>query len=290
MTSVAETRLPFGPASNRWLSSLRTDGKSPLTIDCYSRDLRDVAAALQVRDTRQLAKVDQTALDKMAHDWTCAGVSPATRYRRLCALRSFARFLTASVGISCGGILAAQLPSVERLPRPIPSDGQMDDLLSWCSIAEGDWESLRDDAINLLMNDAGLSAAEAVALDLGDIGKSAVNVRSTTFTPRTVAITDRVKSALEQYRSTVLYPLALNGPLFVNRSGTRISVRTVQVRFRDRVRLLGIVGVIGPSSLRCRCGTKLAAQSGSSDIVASVLGLHPLSTHRLFNRSGGTEI
>ncbi|WP_262048119.1 tyrosine recombinase XerC [Bradyrhizobium sp. Bra78] len=284
------SRLPFAPASDRWLSALKADGKSPHTVDCYSRDLRDVAAMLQIGEARQLAKVDQNALDKMSNDWKCAGVSPATRYRRLCALRSFARFLTVSEGLPCAGVLAAQLPSLDRMPRRLPPDDQMDDLLSSFDGAVDDWEALRDHAINLLMNDAGLSASEAVALDLGDVGASVVTVRSTTFAPRTVAITDRAKGAVKQYRSTVPFRLTMNGPLFVNRRGTRISVRTVQVRFRNRVRLLGMVGVTGPGSLRCRCGTKLAAQSGSSDIVASVLGIHPLSTHRLFNRSGGTEI
>ncbi|WP_461326318.1 site-specific integrase [Bradyrhizobium diazoefficiens] len=165
----------------------------------------------------------------------------------------------------------------------------MDDLLSSRSTAADDWEALRDGAINLLMNDAGLSAAEVVALDLGDIGRSVVTVRSTAFAPRTVALTDRAIAAVTKYRSTAPFRLTLRGPLFINRRGTRISVRTVQVRFRSLIRLLGIVGVTGPGSLRSRCGTKLAAQSGSSDIVASVLGLHPLSTHRLFNRSGGRE-
>jgi integrase/recombinase XerC len=284
------SRLPFNPASDHWLSTLSAEGKSPSTIDCYARDLRDVAAALQSGETGRLAKIDQQVLDKVSHDWKSAGISPATRYRRLCALRSFARFLTVSGGIPCGGILAAQLPSADRVPRAIPSDGQMNDLLSSCSTAEDDWEGFRDDAINLLMNDAGLSAAEAVALDLGDIGKSVVTVRTTTFAPRTIATSDRAKSAVEHYCSAAPFHLTLNGPLFVNRRGTRISVRTVQVRFRNRLRLLGIAGVIGPGSLRSRCGTKLAAQAGSPDIVALTLGLHPLSAHRFFNPSGGTEI
>ena len=274
--------LPFQPDCADWLNSLLADGRSASTIDCYGRDLRDLASALGSDRTDALASVDQRTLNGIAATWGTDGASPTTVYRRLSALRGFALFLTRSGRMRCGSILAAAMPEAKRTRRPILTDQQTADLLSEDLFAVDDWADRRDLAMLALGADGALTAAEMAALNRQDLGANSVCVRASCFRPRVTGVSEASRSAIDVYLGEVPFDLAFDGPLFVNQRGARMSVRTIQVRFCYRARRLGIIGPHGPGSLRTRCGDRLATEGQSPALIAAALGLHPLSAFRFF--------
>lgn len=243
-------QMPFQPDSANWLGLMREAGRSDSTIDCYGRDLRNVASALGSDKTDVLASVDQRALDGIATAWGAQDASSTTVYRRLSALRGFAHFLTKSGRAHCGSILAATMPEAKRTRRPVLSDQQAAEILSADLAAVDDWTGRRDLAMFALGADGALAAAEIAALNREGLGANSVCVRTTCFRPRTAGVSRASRSAIDAYLGEVPFDLAFDGPLFVNRRGARVSVRTIQLRFGSRARRLGIIGPYGPGSLR----------------------------------------
>jgi integrase/recombinase XerC len=103
--------LPFVPESDKWVQELKVSGKSDLTVECYSRDLRDVAQAIGGNRTSDLLLLYQTAIDAMALTWSDQGTSVATAIRRSSALRGFAVHLGRERCQDLSQLLSAKFPS-----------------------------------------------------------------------------------------------------------------------------------------------------------------------------------
>jgi integrase/recombinase XerC len=278
--------LPFLPDSADWLDAMHGEGRSSSTIECYGRDLRDVSAALGSIDVAVMATLDQDCVDRVAAIWDVKGASSTTVYRRFSALRGFAQFLIRHRGMDCGRLLAANFPALHRVRLPGFSEQEAAALVDASLIAAGDWVGRRDAAIFAVQSESALTTAEVVALNREDIGTHAISIRNTAFAPRVAAFSDRPRAAVSGYLLAVPFDISFDGPLFVNERGTRISVRTVQLRFRHRARTVGIPPGRGPGSLRTGTGTLLASSGNSPAVVAEALGLHAISAFRFFNLEG----
>lgn len=91
-------------------------GASPNTLEAYRRDLFDFSAFLarRCRDVRSAGRADVTAyLEQLGRD----GLSPASRARRLSAVRQLYKFLAADGVIAENPAEGAKAP---KLGRPLP--------------------------------------------------------------------------------------------------------------------------------------------------------------------------
>ena len=286
MTSGAQTGAEFVGFLEAWLESLYSAGRSRITVECYRRDLGDfkrVAGRLSKRGNIDMKLVGQEQLDLIASAWKAEAASPQTIARRLSALRGFARFLMATGRTDCARLMAARVAGAERTRRPVLSDQQASEILSADLAAIDDWTGRRDLAMFAVGADGALATAEIAALNREDLDADSVCVRTTCFRPRMAGLSRASRSAIDAYLAEVPFDLPFDGPLFVNRRGTRVSVRTIQLRFGSRARRLGIIGSYGPGSLRAHCADRLAMEGQSSALIAAALGLHPLSALRFFS-------
>ena len=276
---------PFGRHGTAWISRLRAEGRSASTIDCYSRDLRDIAIILNTQDVAVLGCVDQAEIDRVAETWSSSGASPGTVARRFSALRQFSLFLSRNGDVDCCRALAVDFPAHRRPPPRHVHNDEVCDFVSLAATDMEDWMSMRDTAIFTIQADSGLTTSEAVSLDRCNVSGATIEVRETVFRKRAVGLSERGRLSLDGYLETVPFELASDGPLFVNARGSRVSVRTMQGRYRHRAATIG-AGEVSGSSLRRNAGRTLALQGYAPDTIALALGLHPLSVFRFFEIEG----
>jgi site-specific recombinase XerC len=128
MTSGAQTGAEFVGFLEAWLESLSSAGHSPITVECYRRDLADfkrIACRLSNRGNIDMKLVGQEQLDLIVSAWKAEAASTQTIVRRFSALRGFARCLIATGRMDCSRLLAAKVAGSERTRRPLFSEQEM---------------------------------------------------------------------------------------------------------------------------------------------------------------------
>jgi integrase/recombinase XerC len=277
----------FAPESNVWLASLRGDCKSSGTLDCYERDLRVVGDALEHLNgrrpvARDLAAVDQSAVDKFAELWFAEPVGVPTVLRRFAALRGFARYLSTKAGLDCSRLLSADLPTMVHGPRKTLEDQDVA-AISQASVGKDiSWLVLRNSAMFAVQASAAVTTAELVALNIGDLCAGSITVTNSRLLPRPAAISAAAESAVSSYLDANPFTVRRESPLFLNCRGGRVTARSVQVCFRQRRRELGIQMHAGPMALRHSVGYRLAEDGHSLETVAQILGVRPSTAARYF--------
>jgi integrase/recombinase XerC len=275
--------VPFAPASQTWLRELKEAGKSGSTLDCYARDLRDVAEATGRRATQSLTLLDQGAVDAIAGKWLDAGASAATVGRRFSALRGFAAHLVRQHGMDLGLLLSADFPTAPKGKRPPVGESEIGLLLS--EDLEETWRDVRDSAMFAVQASAGLTPTEAVALDVGDVDLDdrLVRIVETHLAPRVVGLSDRSRDLIRQYFGALPFSLATSEPLFVTSARKRLNVRTAQLSFRRRRTRLGVSDNATLMGLRHALAARLANDGGSPDLLAFALGILRSTAVRYFD-------
>jgi integrase/recombinase XerC len=273
--------LPFVPESNKWMEELKASGKSDLTVECYARDLCDVAQAIGGSRASDLLLLDQTAVDAIALTWSDKGANPATASRRFSALRGFATHLVREDGLDLSRLLSARFPVAQKGKRPAVAESEINCLLSDDQC--GSWRSLRDTALFAIQSSSGLTPAEAISLDVGnvDLDNRTVVVRETHLAQRVAGLSKQSEALIRQYLAGLPFPLARADPLFVTSLRKRLNVRTVQLSFRRRRLRLGISENASMMGLRHALGAKLA-EDGSPALLASALGVSHTTVTRYF--------
>jgi integrase/recombinase XerC len=274
--------LPFVPESNKWMEELKASGKSDLTVECYSRDLRDVAQAIGGSRTSDLLLLDQAAIDAMALTWSDEGTGPATASRRFSALRGFGSHLVREDGLDLSRLLSARFPSAQKGKRPAVAESEINCLLS--DDQQDSWRGLRDTALFAIQSSSGLTTAEAITLDVGDVDLDSriVVVRETHLAQRVAGLSEQSEFLIRQYLAALPFPLERADPLFVTSLRKRLNVRTVQLSFRRRRLRLGISENASMMGLRHALGAKLA-EDGSPALLASALGVCRTTVTRYFD-------
>lgn len=275
--------MPFKPASENWLRELAAAGKADSTLDCYARDLRDLAQAWGLRETRWLPSLDQAAIDAVAKTWREAGVCDATAIRRFSALRGFAAYLARERRMDLSALLTADFPTAPKRTRPPVQENEIDLLLA--DPPQEDWRDVRDSAMFAVQSGSGLTPAETVKLDVGhvDLVHRAVRVVDTHLTPRIVGLSDRSRDLIGEYLGALPFALAETEPLFVTSKRARLNVRSAQVSFRRRRMRLGVSDEATLMGLRHASAARLVNDGGSPDLLASALGVLRSTAARYFD-------
>jgi site-specific recombinase XerD len=283
---VAELR--FRPESLRWFTRLTEEGKASRTLDCYARDLRDVARAVECLNlgsacVATLASLRQAQIDEISAFFTAEGASNGTVLRRFAALRGFARFLSVDEGVDCRHVLWATLPPVVRGRSPSITP---DDLVTFLSVpADGGWVHVRNAAIFKLQASTGLTTSEIISLDIPASGAklSILSVLHTHLDARAVAPASDAIRTVDEYMTQAPFELKPGSPLFVNARGGRLSSRSVQLAFRALANSLAISVETGPMCLRQAFGKQLAAAGHPPAAVAILMGVSLPSVARYFS-------
>jgi integrase/recombinase XerC len=147
----------------------------------------------------------------------------------------------------------------------------------------------RDTAIVELLYASGLRVSELVGLDLRDVDRAGLTVRvlGKGGKERIVpfgAAADRALRALLGERGVAA------GPLFLNRRGGRLTVRSVHTIVRGRAAAVGIGRRVSPHTLRHTFATHLLDSGADLRMIQELLGHSRLSTTQRYTHVGSDRL
>jgi integrase/recombinase XerC len=210
----------------------------------------------------------------------------ATIARRLAAVRSFFRYLRRQNVVTANPAEALRGPRQEhRLPHFL-TEADLDRLLE--TPQSKDRLALRDRAILETLYSAGLRVSELTGLNVEDLdldGGSAV-IRGKGKRERLVLLGKHSQRAirrwLEARQAASAQATPLQGAVFLNKNGTRLSVRSVGRLVAKYLMQAGLDPRTSPHTLRHSFATHLLDRGADIRSVQELLGHQSLATTQVY--------
>jgi site-specific recombinase XerD len=199
----------FGGLLDSFILELEAEGKSPKTVENYSRAVVAFARWLHAHD--QADDVTTVRADDV-RGWLVSlkgNVSPSTEYRNYSGCRQFFGWCVREGELDVSPMMNVRPPKVPEPRTEMLTAEQMRALLAGC--AGRDFVSRRDRAVIMLLADTGMRRAELAGLRLDDVDlrTRVAYVVGKGRRPRTVPFGARTAQALDRYvRVRRLNPLS----------------------------------------------------------------------------------
>lgn len=213
-----------------------------------------------------------------------SGYSKATIARKLASLRSFYRFLVKVGTLETSPVSAIRTPKLSRgLPKYLEIS-QIDALFR-----APDTSTLlgaRDLAILETIYTAGLRISEAIGLNIEDLDEfeGALRIKGKGKKERLAPLGTKARNAIDDYlkfrRRDGRFPLT--DAMFINRTGKRISARSVRRKLNKYMQLAGIPLNISPHTLRHSFATHMLNAGADLRSVQEMLGHENLATTQIY--------
>lgn len=298
---IARSTLPAesgGPeaVADRFLSHMADERRmSPHTVKAYAEDLGAFLSFLEGRSEahRFPHHIDRLVLRAFMAEQTQKGLSKRSLARRLSALRSCYKFLLKRKQIETNPLDGIRSP---KLGRPLPkylNEADVRTLLE--SVAGAHWRDLRDRAILELLYGAGVRVSELAGANLEDLDleRGLIRVRGKGKKERLLPMGRQATGALagwflrrpEAARGRAGSPAAQKGgqaPVFVNKFGSRLDVRSVRRLLDKRLADAGLPPGSSPHTLRHSYATHLLDRGADLRSVQELLGHSSLSTTQVY--------
>jgi integrase/recombinase XerC len=204
--------------------------------------------------------------------------------RKIATLRSFFKYL---VREGMAPFNPAEMVQAPRGEKYLPTFLPVDEIFSLMKAPfRDDWAGFRDRAVLELLYSTGIRAGELIALHVRDVDFAAglLKVRGKGKKERWVPVgapaMDALRRYLEKRRETrkEKNEAAYGSPLFINRSGSGLTTRTIGRLVDKYVILSGVNRKIGPHSLRHSFATHLMDAGADLRVIQEMLGHESLST------------
>jgi integrase/recombinase XerC len=201
----------------------------------------------------------------------------STLCRRLSAIRSFIRYLRTQEWISRDvGVLVPTPKSQRNLPRFLKVEEAIE------LVESPDLSTLlgrRDRALFEVLYGCGLRVGEAVRLNFSDIDlkEGWVRIMGKGEKERMAPLGQPAIQALKAYFLDRTYPF-LDGPVFINFLGTRLSARSVARILAKHLVRIASAQSLSPHGLRHSFATHLLAAGADLRTIQELLGHARLST------------
>jgi site-specific recombinase XerD len=280
----------WGDALRRFDRELRRRGAAERTRRAYGTDVGELAT-WAIAQSMGPADVDYRTLRRWAARLSDRGSAPSTTARKLASVRSFFRTLVEHGEL---GSNPADLLPAPKQPQPLPRTLKPDDVASLLdSIPASTPLELRDRALFELAYACGLRAEELVDLDVGSIDFDDEQVRvegkggKTRFVPAGEQALEAIGRWLERGRPGLAGTLGApreDGPLFLSKSGRRLSTSDVRRRLRTWARHAASQGAVHPHALRHSFATHLLDGGADLRAIQELLGHSSISTTQVYTR------
>jgi integrase/recombinase XerC len=205
---------------------------------------------------------------------------------QLSALRSFYQFLLIRNVIDTNVIKGIDIPKQEKQLPKFFTHSQVETLLGKPakSIRQKQapaWMASRDEAIFELFYSSGLRLAELVKLEVRDLDPISETVRifGKGAKERICPVGQPALEAISRYRHKAGVH---SGPLFINKSHSRLSARSVWLAMKKYLRECGLPADMSPHKLRHSFATHLLDNGADLRSVQSLLGHASLSTTQIY--------
>jgi len=250
------------------------------TITNYTIDLKAFALFLGEKD---ISSVDHFTLRKYLAEMRAKSFSKRTVARKLASLRTFFKFLYREGYLKTNPITAILTPKLDK-KLPVFLDVAKVERLVQCP-SQDTTAGLRDRALLETMYSSGLRVSELVGLDESDVDFIAgvIKVLGKGSKERIVPIGEPALRAIRKYAGERdKGKVRDKDAVFLNKSGRRITDRSIRRIVDKYIRACSIVEHISPHSLRHSFATHLLDRGADLRSVQELLGHMNLSTTQIY--------
>ena len=261
---------------------LQVSDLSENTRSAYKHDLYMLTDFLNNREIKSWKNVDIPEIRAYISSRHRQGISGRSLQRSLSSFRRFFNFLI-DEGLHESN--PADVIKAPKSPRKLPKVLNTDEANSLLEIKSEDPLARRDLAMMELMYSSGLRVSELVALDMGDIDlhTAQVHVTGKGNKQRIVPVGTKAIAAIRNWlplRQEYLKDRSV--AIFLSRNGKRISVRSIQQRFRHWGIKQKLDSTVHPHMLRHSFASHLLESSGDLRAVQELLGHSDISTTQVY--------
>jgi integrase/recombinase XerC len=252
------------------------------TTKSYQRDLKKLCLFLESLNIKDYTDVSMDICSAWIGDLFSQNNNPRSIQRHLSSAKGFFRFLKKNNLIDVSPFELVTAPkSASNLPEVLtPED--VEQLLNFkpSSLIE-----IRDLAIVEMMYSSGLRVSETVNINVTDFeeGMSFLRVLGKGSKTRLVPIGRFAISAINNWLSERDKIVSNTDALFLNSKGTRLTVRSVQLRLKKMALKQGLPP-IHPHMLRHSFATHMLESSGDLRTIQELLGHSSLSTTQIYTK------
>lgn len=217
---------------------------------------------------------------QMRHD----NISSRSIRRRLSAIRGFFAYLLTQGEISENYALGIKTP---KLTPKLPEVLSYEQVLQLLSPRDNTWQELRDVAMIEVIYSCGLRVSELVGLNTEEVDLKGgfVQVLGKGQRLRHVPLGESAIAALNTYLKN-----HQKSALFVNKSGERIGVRSVQNMIKKRAQLVGIQISVHPHLLRHAAATHFLQSSHDLRSTQEFLGHQSIKSTQVYTHLDFLEL
>ncbi len=280
----------------RYLDYLTAErGFSPYTIRNYTSDLlgnnpegrpMGFFQYLQANDIKSLKDVNRHVLREYIGHLMEQEISRRSISRKISAVRSLYRYLLREGYIEENPIKLTASPKLDRRLPECLSEEELDRLLA--TPPADTPQGMRDRAILEMIYASGMRISEITSLNLDQINpdNGQIKVLGKGSKERIVLIGEMAITALKRYLETARPKLmTLKGgsrALFINRSGGRLSRRSIQSMVTRQALKAGIDKHVYPHLLRHSFATHMLDGGADLRVVQELLGHSSLGTTQVY--------
>jgi len=283
LMSDAEKLKPDGQAVDNFLAYLHNQRRvSPHTLSNYQRDLAKLQIFCHEQQISAWHELRDHHIRSFAARLRRNGLASRSMQRNLSAIRSFYNYLLRE---GMAKINPANGVSAPKQKRQLPDLLDVDQVSKLLDIKTDDPLGIRDWAMMELMYSSGLRLSELAGLDLTHIDMQDQTVRITGKGAKT-RIVPVGRFAIEAVRQWLQARSGIakeeEQAIFVNKTGTRLSQRSIQTRMQQLAIKQGLDKHVHPHMLRHSFASHLLESSSDLRAVQELLGHADISTTQIY--------
>ena len=252
------------------------------TISAYERDLKKLAKFIDDLNLTNYSEINNEICSAWIGNLYSQDNNPRSIQRHLSSAKGFFRFLKKNNLIKSSPF---ELVSAPKSPSNLPEVLSPEDVEQLLNFKPSSLIEIRDMAIIELMYSSGLRVSEAVNVNMDDFEEDMTFLRILGKGAKT-RIVPLGKFALNAINNWIIERekiITKSEALFLNLKGTRLSIRSVQLRLKKMATKQGLPP-IHPHMLRHSFATHMLESSGDLRTIQELLGHSSLSTTQIYTK------
>ena len=252
------------------------------TTSSYKRDLQKLSIFLDSISIKNYDEIDDSVCTSWLGNLYSLENTPKTIQRHLSSAKGFFKFLKKNSIIDSSPFELVKAP---KSPSYLPEVLSPEDVSQLLNFKPSDALEIRDLAIVELMYSSGLRVSETANINLDDFEEemSFLRVLGKGAKTRLVPIGRYAKNAIDNWIYERIKYSRDSNALFINLKGSRLSVRSIQLRLK-RLAVKQGLPPIHPHMLRHSFATHMLESSGDLRTIQELLGHSSLSSTQIYTK------
>ena len=264
---------------------------SKFTVRNYKNDLKSFKDFINLDNNILLKDIDKSLIRKYVHYLNTKDYKRSSINRKLSVLRSLFNYVSTNSDFDEITVPMISKSKIQKKLPSIISIEQTDRLIS--SIDVTNLLGVRDRALIETLYTTGMRVSEISSLNIDDIiDKNKIKLIGKGAKPRVVFMSDTARTWIDQYIKlcSQKFKNLQNNALFLNRFGTRLSVRSIQNLVKKYGYKSGIGVSLHPHLLRHTFATHMLSNGADLRTVQALLGHSKVSTTQIYTHVANSDM